>query len=95
MLSTAHPAKFAEAVTSSLSSADVPFDFERDVLPSEMVGLLEKERRVEDVTLASAPAHDGDDHLAKLCAGTRAVIERYAQAAAASSLIQQENTQSI
>ena len=46
VLSTAHPAKFAEAVTSSLQSAGAEFDFERDVLPKEMVGLLEKERRV-------------------------------------------------
>lgn len=49
VLSTAHPAKFAEAVTSSLESAGAQFDFERDVLPKEMVGLLEKERRVINV----------------------------------------------
>lgn len=78
VLSTAHPAKFSEAVTSSLSSAQVAFDFERDVLPPEMHGLLEKERRVEDVTLAQAADVEGD-HLAKLCAGTRNVIERYAE----------------
>jgi threonine synthase len=46
VLATAHPAKFSEAVTSSLSTAKVPFDFEKDVLPKEMIGLLEKERRI-------------------------------------------------
>ena len=48
MLSTAHPAKFSEAVTSALSTSQ-GFDFERDVLPQEFRGLLEKERRVVDV----------------------------------------------
>jgi len=48
VLSTAHPAKFSEAVTTALSTAQ-GFDFERDVLPQEFLGLLEKERRVIDV----------------------------------------------
>ncbi|KAF9037673.1 tryptophan synthase beta subunit-like PLP-dependent enzyme [Panaeolus papilionaceus] len=48
VLSTAHPAKFSEAVSKALT--DVPsFDFTRDVLPPEFDGLLEKERRVIDV----------------------------------------------
>ncbi|OCH94578.1 tryptophan synthase beta subunit-like PLP-dependent enzyme [Obba rivulosa] len=45
VLSTAHPAKFSEAVTRALSSSP-NFDFELDVLPPEFKGLLEKERRV-------------------------------------------------
>lgn len=45
MLSTAHPAKFSEAVTRALSDQQT-FDFERDVLPQEFRGLLEKERNV-------------------------------------------------
>ncbi len=48
VLSTAHPAKFSEAVTKALSTSQ-GFDFERDVLPQEFRGLLEKERRVVDV----------------------------------------------
>ena len=48
VLSTAHPAKFSEAVTGALS-AQQSFDFERDVLPQEFRGLLEKERKVIDV----------------------------------------------
>jgi threonine synthase len=47
VLSTAHPAKFSEAVTRALSEQDT-FDFERDVLPQEFRGLLE-ERTVIDV----------------------------------------------
>lgn len=47
-MSTAHPAKFSEAVTRALEGA-VGFDFEKDVLPVEFKGLLEKERRVIDV----------------------------------------------
>ncbi|EFP76195.1 threonine synthase [Puccinia graminis f. sp. tritici CRL 75-36-700-3] len=56
ILSTAHPAKFAEAVTQSIltqqASSDHPpssFDFERDVLPVQFIGLLDKPRRVIDV----------------------------------------------
>jgi threonine synthase len=45
VLSTAHPAKFSEAVTRALSDQQT-FDFERDVLPQEFRGLLEKERNV-------------------------------------------------
>lgn len=48
VLSTAHPAKFSEAVTQALSSAS-QFDFDRDILPEEFRGLLKKERRVIDV----------------------------------------------
>ncbi|KAF8497562.1 tryptophan synthase beta subunit-like PLP-dependent enzyme [Russula emetica] len=48
VLSTAHPAKFSEAVTKALSTSQ-GFDFERDVLPQEFRGLLEKERRVVNV----------------------------------------------
>lgn len=48
ILSTAHPAKFSEAVTRALAGS-ASFDFERDVLPSEFKGLLEKPRRVIDV----------------------------------------------
>ncbi|TFK53086.1 tryptophan synthase beta subunit-like PLP-dependent enzyme [Heliocybe sulcata] len=48
VLSTAHPAKFSEAVTRAL--ADVSgFNFERNVLPEEFRGLLTKQRRVIDV----------------------------------------------
>ncbi|KAF8655725.1 hypothetical protein AX16_002962 [Volvariella volvacea WC 439] len=48
VLSTAHPTKFSSAVTQALSS--IPsFSFERDVLPEEFKGLLEKEKRVIDV----------------------------------------------
>ena len=48
VLSTAHPAKFSEAVASALEK-EGSFNFERDVLPEEFKGLLEKERRVIDV----------------------------------------------
>jgi threonine synthase len=48
VLSTAHPAKFSEAVTRALSEQQ-SFNFERDVLPQEFRGLLEKERKVIDV----------------------------------------------
>ncbi|KAI9463984.1 tryptophan synthase beta subunit-like PLP-dependent enzyme [Lactarius psammicola] len=48
ILSTAHPAKFSEAVTEALAISQ-SFNFERDVLPEEFRGLLEKERRVIDV----------------------------------------------
>ena len=52
ILSTAHPAKFSEAVTRALSalpSSHSNFDFEKDVLPDEFRGLLEKEKRVIEV----------------------------------------------
>ncbi|KAF8208308.1 threonine synthase [Mycena galopus ATCC 62051] len=48
MLSTAHPAKFSEAVTLALH-AHPNFNFEQDVLPAEFVGLLEKKRNVIEV----------------------------------------------
>jgi len=48
ILSTAHPAKFNEAVTKALEGSEA-FDFDRDVLPKEFRGLLEKERRVIQV----------------------------------------------
>lgn len=51
MLSTAHPAKFSEAVAAALTDAAAAgrFDFDRDVLPEQFRGLLEKEKRVIDV----------------------------------------------
>jgi threonine synthase len=48
ILATAHPAKFSEAVESALSSSS-SFNFERDVLPEEFKGLLQRERRVVQV----------------------------------------------
>ncbi|EJD51832.1 tryptophan synthase beta subunit-like PLP-dependent enzyme [Auricularia subglabra TFB-10046 SS5] len=53
VLSTAHPAKFSEAVTRALSAVPA-FDFTRDVLPNEFKGLLEKPRRVQDIAAADA-----------------------------------------
>lgn len=50
-LSTAHPAKFSEAVAQALHSFS-SFDFERDVLPEEFKGLLEKEKRVIEIPAA-------------------------------------------
>ena len=51
VLSTAHPAKFSEAVSRALEHLP-NFDFDRDVLPKEFIGLLEKERRVIDIETA-------------------------------------------
>ncbi|KAG5647481.1 hypothetical protein DXG03_009416 [Asterophora parasitica] len=48
VLSTAHPAKFSEAVSRALEGSP-EFNFDRDVLPEEFRGLLEKEKRVIDV----------------------------------------------
>lgn len=48
VLSTAHPAKFSEAVSLALKDS-TQFDFDRDVMPEEFKGLLQKERRVIDV----------------------------------------------
>ena len=48
VLSTAHPAKFSEAVSRALEQS-TDFDFDRNVLPTEFRGLLQKERRVIDV----------------------------------------------
>ncbi|GAA5796454.1 threonine synthase [Helicostylum pulchrum] len=50
-LATAHPAKFSEAVENSLKNV-AGFNFEKDVLPTEFIGLLEKERRVSYVERA-------------------------------------------
>lgn len=85
VLSTAHPAKFAEAVTSSLSASGVPFDFERDVLPVEMRGLLQKKRRVEDVHVADGQdaGAQNQDTLHKLVRATAKVLDREAAASAA------------
>lgn len=47
-LSTAHPAKFSDAVEKALSN-EAGFDFEKKVLPEEFVGLDKKEKRVTDV----------------------------------------------
>jgi len=55
ILSTAHPAKFSEAVTRALSNSS-GFDFDRDVLPEEFKGLLKKPRRVIDVDTATVEA---------------------------------------
>jgi threonine synthase len=48
ILSTAHPAKFSEAVTRALGEYP-EFHFEKDVLPDDFKGLLKKERKVIDV----------------------------------------------
>lgn len=48
ILSTAHPAKFSEAVTRALGGS-AGFDFDRDVLPEEFKGLLKRQRRVINV----------------------------------------------
>jgi len=47
-MSTAHPAKFSEAVSQALAQ-NTDFNFEKDILPQEFKGLLEKERRVVSV----------------------------------------------
>ncbi|KAI0703066.1 tryptophan synthase beta subunit-like PLP-dependent enzyme [Cytidiella melzeri] len=72
VLSTAHPAKFSEAVTRALEG-ESGFNFEQDVLPVEFKGLLEKERRVIDV---EAPRVEL----------VQEVIERYASSAVASAV---------
>jgi threonine synthase len=46
-LSTAHPAKFSGAVTVALKEEE-GFDFEKQVLPKEFVGLDKKEKRVSE-----------------------------------------------
>lgn len=69
MLSTAHPAKFSEAVTRALQDT-ASFNFERDILPPEFKGLLEKERKVIDV---EAPSVDL----------VKQVIERFASSTVA------------
>ncbi|KAE8259269.1 hypothetical protein A4X03_0g4133 [Tilletia caries] len=72
ILATAHPAKFSAAVVASLESAGADFNFERDVLPREMHGLLEKERRGRDVRLADG---EGGEDFAKLVDATRKVLD--------------------
>lgn len=77
ILSTAHPAKFSEAVVSSLKTAGASFDFERDVLPKEMHGLLEKPRRIIEITQAPASAEEESlPSLARLANHTKAMIEK-------------------
>lgn len=51
-LSTAHPAKFAEVVNSSLTGVD-GYSFERDVLPDELKALSSKEKRLKLIDEAS------------------------------------------
>lgn len=76
ILSTAHPAKFAEAVVSSIASASdeasAQHFFETRVLPKEMHGLLERERRVKPVE----PAEQGATKLERLIARTKEIIEQ-------------------
>jgi len=55
ILSTAHPAKFSEAVTTALQEIE-DFHFQNDVLPKEFVGLLEKEKRVVIVDTPTSEA---------------------------------------
>ena len=50
-LATAHPAKFAGAVKLALEDV-AGFDYEKDILPPEFVGLESKERRVKVVGAA-------------------------------------------
>ena len=82
VLSTAHPAKFSEAVTGSLSSSGVAFDFEKDVLPVEMRGLLEKERRVGDVRVkdgqTSSSNNGEEERLHSLIRATAKVLDKHA-----------------
>lgn len=87
VLSTAHPAKFVEAVTSSLESAGASFDFERDVLPKEMIGLLEKERSVISVKPDGEPGVNG------LITAVKHVIEKQADVVKARA--QTSNTASV
>lgn len=51
ILSTAHPAKFSEAVSTALEDSP-QFNFESQIMPEEFKGLLQKERRVVDVESA-------------------------------------------
>jgi threonine synthase len=47
-LSTAHPAKFSDAIKLALGESK-GFDYEKDVLPEEFIQLEKAERRVVDV----------------------------------------------
>lgn len=67
VLSTAHPAKFSEAVTRALNGLP-GFNFESDILPNEFKDLLNMKRRVIDVdncvdavkeVIDSIEPHDG------------------------------------
>ena len=75
ILSTAHPAKFSDAVVSSIAPASSEQEaaafFHSRVLPKEMHGLLDKPRRVTHVDAAQGP-----DKLAALVARTKEIIER-------------------
>lgn len=75
ILSTAHPAKFADAVVSSIAPASNEEEantfFQTQVLPKEMHGLLEKERRVTHVDIEPS-----EDKLAALIARTKEIIQR-------------------
>ncbi|KAI7944529.1 hypothetical protein MJO28_010224 [Puccinia striiformis f. sp. tritici] len=76
VLSTAHPAKFSEAVTQSIVQSTSPsedFNFERDILPVQFQGLLDKPRKVidvhgidiiltKDVIIQNSPALDLSSH---------------------------------
>ena len=77
ILSTAHPAKFSEAVISSIAAdsneGEAARYFDTHVLPKEMHGLLDKERRVVDVNVAPEA---GSPKLQGLIASTKAIIER-------------------
>lgn len=101
ILSTAHPAKFSEAVLSSLSSSGVAFDFERDVLPKEMHGLLEKERRVEDVKVADGleaggpSPSDDKSRLAALVRATGKVLDREAEKRGHTHVVAGKGTESV
>ena len=76
-LATAHPAKFSEAVTLSLlgkgdeSRSALKFDFDRDVLPVELHGLLDRERRVVNVQVGTRKPD-----LARLADEIKKVIEK-------------------
>ncbi|KAG6819335.1 hypothetical protein H0H93_012811 [Arthromyces matolae] len=70
VLSTAHPAKFSEAVCRALKD-NSQFDFDRDVLPEEFRGLLEKERRVIDV---EGPEIDLVKAVIEKCVGHQAKV---------------------
>ncbi|KAJ8662874.1 threonine synthase [Lichtheimia ornata] len=50
-LATAHPAKFSDAVETALKPVE-GFNFQKDVLPKEFIGLLDKERKVVAVERA-------------------------------------------
>ncbi|WFD31920.1 threonine synthase [Malassezia sp. CBS 17886] len=79
ILSTAHPAKFSDAVVSSISEhsdeARALQYFHDKVLPTEMQGLLERERRVTQVRPQDAHVPAGTAKLDALIARTKEIIE--------------------